>query len=259
MSPYRTGYSSGSYGYGSGSGLHGYSTSSRGSSTSQCRYATLSAPQTDTTPRRRRMTIQDMLNPAGDDERHFSGSQSSLSSSEDDRRSPGNHRHLPIPRPENRARRPGTHSHRSTNLHVSGSGRRRSGQSRQSSRSPSSSSDVEPRTRPFRPAYTTEEVHFLWYLRIDRGYLWPDIQTAFNARFSHSTGRQRKTTGLQCRYYRLLDQNGLPQVRDIPRTADVVQRYGMRANLARAGQRVSYSWLGGEYPNNAYGHILEER
>jgi len=257
MSSYRAGYSSGSYGY--GSGPNAYSTSSRGSSTGHYQYSSLSAPQTDTTSRRRSMTIQDMLNPAGEDERQSSKSQSSQSSSDDERRPPGSHRHLPVSQRDSRAPRSGPQSRRGYTSHTSGGGARRLGHARRPARSPSSSPDVQPRTRPFRPAYTTEEVHFIWYLRIDRGYLWPDIKNAFNARFSHRSGDIRKVSGLQCRYYRLLDQNGMPQVRNIPRTADVVQRYGMRANLARAGQRVPYSWLGGEYPNNAYGQILEEK
>lgn len=73
------------------------------------------------------------------------------------------------------------------------------------------------------------------YLRIDRGYLWPDLKDAFNARFSQS----RAVSGLQCRYYRLIEQNHMPQVRNMTRTADTVQRYGMRAALAQAGIRKS--------------------
>lgn len=243
MSSHRTGYSSGSYGYGSGSGLNAYSTSRRGSGTGHRQYANLCAPQIDTNSRRRSMAIQDMLNPAGRDEGYSSGSQSSPSSSENERRPSGSYRHLPDPRPSSRAPRSVPHSRRSTTSHMFGSGSRRPSLARQPSRrSPSTSPDVQPRTRSFRPTYTTEEGHFIWYLRIDRGYLWPDIQNAFNARFSHGAGDRRRTSGLQCRYYRLLDQNGLPKVRNIPRTADVVQRYGMRANLARAGQHLSYSW-----------------
>ena len=67
------------------------------------------------------------------------------------------------------------------------------------------------------------------YLRIDRGYLWPDLKDAFNARFAE----RRDTGGLQCRFYRLLTQNHLSQVRDMTRTADTVQKYGMRSTLER--------------------------
>lgn len=74
------------------------------------------------------------------------------------------------------------------------------------------------------------------YLRIDRGYLWPDLKDAFNVRFS----QKRAIGGLQCRYYRLIEQNHMPQVRNMTRTADSVQRYGMRTTLARAGTGKSY-------------------
>ena len=127
--------------------------------------------------------------------------------------------------------------------------------SRRPTRSPSSSPEIAQKTRAFRPAYSTEEQHFIWYLRIDRGYLWHDLLEAFNARFSRNGGR-RELSGLQCRYYRLLGQYGIPQERML-RTADVVQRHGMRASLARAKCHVTYPWLSGQYPNNAYGQVLD--
>jgi len=126
--------------------------------------------------------------------------------------------------------------------------------SRQSKKSPRSGTHTR-RSSKYRPAYSTEEQHFIWYLRNDVGYLWPDLLDAFNARFSRNGGR-RGLSGLQCRYYRLLGQYGIPQVRML-RNADVVQRYGMKANLASAENCVTYPWLSGQYPNNAYGEVLD--
>ena len=213
----------------------------------------LNAAQGDSASRRRSMTIQDMLNPSNEEVRHSPQSTSSQFSSDDDIRSSENQARVPVPHQSKKSPRSGTHARRTSSSYTSKNGSRRP--SRRPSRSPSSSPEVAQKTRAFRPAYSTEEVHFIWYLRIDRGYLWPDLLDAYNARFSRNGGR-RELTGLQCRYYRLLGQNGIPQVRML-RTADVVQRYGMRACLARAGYRVTYPWLGGQYPNNAYGQVLE--
>ena len=113
--------------------------------------------------------------------------------------------------------------------------------SRRPTRSLSSSPEIAQKTRVFRPAYSTEEQHFIWYLRIDRGYFWPDLLDAFNARFARPGGG-RELSGLQCRYYRLLGQYGIPNVTG--RNAEVVQKYGMKATLERAGCSVTYPWLG---------------
>lgn len=50
----------------------------------------------------------------------------------------------------------------------------------------------------------------------------------------------------------------MPQVRNMTRTADSVQRYGMRASLEAAGHCIDYPWMDGEYPANAYGQVLRE-
>ena len=170
---------------------------------------------------RRSMAIQNMLNP-----------------SDEEVRPSGNLSRAPVSHQSKKSPRSSTHT-------------------RRSSTSQSGSPEIVQKTQAFRPAYSTEEQHFIWYLRIDRGYLWPKVLDAFNARFSHNSGR-RKLSGLQCRYYRLLNQHGIPKVRML-RTADVEQKYGMRASLARAGNSVTYPWLSGQYPNNAYGQVLDDK
>ena len=162
-------------------------------------YDSENVAQGDATPRRRGMTIQDMLNPSDEEVRQSS-------------------------------RRP--------------------------TRSLSSSPEIAQKTRVFRPAYSTEEQHFIWYLRIDRGYLWPDLLDAFNARFARPGGG-RELSGLQCRYYRLLGQYGIPNV--TRRDAEVVQKYGMKATLERAGCSVTYPWLGDQYVHNPYSQVLDVR
>ena len=239
-------------GYGLGQGANAFGSGTHGGDFCHQQIIGLNAAQGDAISRRRSMTIQDMLNPSDEEVKHSPQTTSSQFSSDEDLRPSANHSRTPVSRQSKKSPRSDTHARRSAS-YTSKDGSRRP--SRRPTRSPSSSPEIAQKTRAFRPAYSTEEQHFIWYLRIDRGYLWPDLLDAFNARFSRNGGR-RELSGLQCRYYRLLGQYGMPQVRML-RTADVVQRYGMRASLARAGYRVTYPWLGGQYPNNAYGQVLE--
>lgn len=211
----------------------------------------------DGTYRRRSMTIQDMLNPSDEEIKHSPRSQWTQSSSEDDRQPSRYQSRSPISSKGFKSSRSTIHSRRGSTSHVPKGGSRRP--SHRPSRSPSSSPDLSSKEpRAFRHPYTTEEVHFIWYLRIDRGYLWPDLLDAFNAHFCHNGRVKRVLGGLQCRYYRLLGQNSIPQVRML-RTADMVQRYGMMATLARNGCHPTYSWLGGQYQNHAYGEMLDSK
>ena len=199
----------------------------------------------------RSMTIQDMLNPSDEDVRQSPQTMSSQFSSDGDIRPSRNLSRAPVSRQSKKSPRSVTHARRSSTSQTSKDGSRRP--SRRPARSLSSSPEIAQKTRAFRPAYSTEEQHFIWYLRIDRGYLWPDLSDAF--RFCRNRDR-RELSGLQCRYYRLLGQHGMPKVRML-RTADVVQKYGMRASLDRAGTTVTYPWLSDQYPNNAYGQVLD--
>ena len=209
------------------------------------------------TYRRRSMTIQDMLNPSDEEIKRSPKSQWNQSSSEEDRQPSRYHSRSPICKKGFKSSQTTIHTRRGSASHAPKGGSRRP--SHRLNRSPSSSPDLASKeTRAFRHPYTTEEVHFIWYLRIDRGYLWPDLLDAFNAHFCHNGRVKRVLGGLQCRYYRLLGQNNIPQVRML-RTADMVQRYGMIATLARNGCHPTYSWLGGQYQNHAYGEMLDSK
>ncbi|MCJ1468616.1 hypothetical protein MMC07_007245 [Pseudocyphellaria aurata] len=103
----------------------------------------------------------------------------------------------------------------------------------------SSSASSSPGTkerRPFRPAYSDEEAHFIWYCRIDLGYNWWYLTNAYNARFPD---RPRASIGgIQCKYYRHCEATGIPKVRDRGRGARQVLKYGMRS---RTG--LTYPWM----------------
>lgn len=113
----------------------------------------------DTTSRRHIMNIEDILNPADENTR---GHQQPRSSRPYDAgrtayRSQGFVQ-------GHRAPRSGPHSH-GANAYA----RSRGDSGPPSLNRGSGPPDVPPRTRAFRPSYTDEEEHFIWYLRIDVG------------------------------------------------------------------------------------------
>ena len=121
----------------------------------------------DTTSRRRSMNIEDILNPSDENTRRYEQSQSSASY-QAGRTGSRNHGSSQ----GTRAPRSGPHSH----------GANASARSRGGPRPPKGpgSPDVPPRTRDFRPSYTEEQEHFIWYLRIDVRICqyqnpWPDL------------------------------------------------------------------------------------
>lgn len=111
----------------------------------------------DTTSRRRVMNIENILNPSDENTRRHQQPRSS-ESYEAGGTAYKNHGFIQ----GNRAPRSGPYSH----------GANASARSRGDSGPPpphkgSGLPDVPSRTRAFRPSYTNEEEHFIWYLRID--------------------------------------------------------------------------------------------
>ncbi|KAI4211810.1 MAG: hypothetical protein LQ351_005451 [Letrouitia transgressa] len=80
--------------------------------------------------------------------------------------------------------------------------------------------------REFRPTYSEEEINFIWYHRVDLGYDWNHVLLAFDAQFPN--GQRRDVGGIQCKYYRHLENYGVPQVRQRDRNASAPELYGMR-------------------------------
>lgn len=124
----------------------------------------------DTTSIRRGMNIEEILNPSDDDSRRYQQPQSS-GSYEAGRivsRNPGSLQGDRVPGSGPRS-------------HGANASARSRGISRPRPRSRGSESpDVPSRTRAFRPDYTCEEEHFIWYLRNDvrirrHKVSWPDL------------------------------------------------------------------------------------
>ena len=65
--------------------------------------------------------------------------------------------------------------------------------------------------RPPRFRYSEEEAIFCWYHRVDLGMPWDRVAEEFGRRWPHL---HRKKSGLQCKFYRLLDDFGVEKVRE---------------------------------------------
>ncbi|KIW95843.1 uncharacterized protein Z519_02907 [Cladophialophora bantiana CBS 173.52] len=68
------------------------------------------------------------------------------------------------------------------------------------------------RRRPHSPCkkYTPEQAYFIWYYRTDLEQAWDEVERAFQRQF----GEDRKKPGLQCKFYRLLGEEGVAKVRE---------------------------------------------
>ncbi|KAI4190065.1 MAG: hypothetical protein L6R41_001031 [Letrouitia leprolyta] len=171
-------------------------------------------------PRRHSVAIQDLLNPVGGDD-------------ESPPHQPRPHDNIHYSNNENARRRSSKvnldRGHPSSTRSTSSGVRRSPPRGRE--------------RREFRPTYTEEEVNFIWYHREDLGWDWSLICDAFNRQFPGRdvTGRDlagRDKSGIQCKYYRHLENNGVPQVRQRDRTTSAAENYGMRANTG-----LWYPWM----------------
>ncbi|RMD42217.1 hypothetical protein DV735_g2907, partial [Chaetothyriales sp. CBS 134920] len=68
-------------------------------------------------------------------------------------------------------------------------------------------------SRPPRYRYSEEEFHFLWYHKNDLGLAWDRIEEKYRLYFDQC----RSKGGLQCKLYRILEEHGIPKLRDLNR------------------------------------------
>ena len=105
-----------------------------------------------------------------------------------------------------------------------------------SSRAGSLSRPTQPRAP--RPKYSMEEDHFIWYQRIDLEKDWKEVSHAFNEYFRdrHRDGE----SGLQCRFYRILDAAGVPNIRSLKNSNDKerIAQFGLVQQT-----RYRYTWM----------------
>lgn len=109
-----------------------------------------------------------------------------------------------------RQRQPGS-SEQASNRHQTVRRQRRQSPTRQHGRQLS-----DPVNRPSRPPYTLEQQICIWYLRTDLSMAWREVETRFDAYFPGTRGR----TGLQCRFYRTLEEWGVASIRNRDRSRD---------------------------------------
>jgi hypothetical protein len=81
--------------------------------------------------------------------------------------------------------------------------------------------------REFRHPYQQEEVHFIWYHRVDLAMEWPELREAYTRQFPDR--RRNGYQGMQCKYYRCTDASGIPKSRERNRSSQTAKLYGLRA------------------------------
>lgn len=103
-----------------------------------------------------------------------------------------------------------------------------------------SSSSAGKKRNPPRQGYTNEQALFIWWHRDDKSLSWSKVERAYQRYF----GYRRKTGGLQCKYYRILDRYGVIKVRDQKRwqlregRKDPARKFGMEATT-----KLRYRWM----------------
>ncbi|KAL9639646.1 MAG: hypothetical protein Q9164_000802 [Protoblastenia rupestris] len=214
-------------------------TSTSGRSNSQHTRSSLTT--SNSSPRRRLMAIQDMLNPFMEDVRpSASPSLSTVSELEGNGRasaSPSLSSESGIDEDDHSLGRGAVSADRDrspTSRRSSRRGRLSSSARSRSSRS-SMSPDVQARSRAFRPAYNDEMANFIWFLKVDLGRQWDDILIEYNRQFPEDT---RDKGGLQCKFYRHIKKYNIPQTRFQQRNTNGSSRFGTLANTRRR-----YPWM----------------
>lgn len=87
------------------------------------------------------------------------------------------------------------------------------------STSDSSTKPIRRKQRAPRPPckkYSTEQEYFVWYYRTDLGQDWDEVER----KYEHQFGDKRGKAGLQCKFYRVLDDHGVKKVREQTRSGE---------------------------------------
>ncbi|KAG8531568.1 uncharacterized protein KY384_003198 [Bacidia gigantensis] len=108
-------------------------------------------------------------------------------------------------------------------------------QSSRSSTSPGPQSDTQTDPRPFRPPYKEEESDFLWFYQIDLRASWKETNVAFERTFGT---KMRDQSGLQCKFYRVIEGQGVPKVRQLKKNYEDWGQFGMWQR-----RRIRYPWM----------------
>ncbi|EED11714.1 conserved hypothetical protein [Talaromyces stipitatus ATCC 10500] len=112
--------------------------------------------------------------------------------------------------------------------------------------------------RPPRPRYTCEEMHFIWYHRVDLKKEWSDCIAAFNEHFCSQGHTERKIPGIQCKLYRFMYAQKCPTVRKTQRSKNrILPKHGVVDWC-----RVSYPWMKAEHQRllrNDEGYCIDGR
>ncbi|RMZ92178.1 hypothetical protein DV736_g574, partial [Chaetothyriales sp. CBS 134916] len=104
-------------------------------------------------------------------------------------------------------------------------------------------------SRPPRYRYSEEEFHFLWYHKNDLGLAWDRIEEKYRLYFDQC----RSKGGLQCKLYRILEEHGIPKLRDLNRGTHRRGASGRHVTRVNFMDHVStrYEWMLPEHGGGA--------
>ncbi|KIW50296.1 hypothetical protein PV05_11897 [Exophiala xenobiotica] len=97
--------------------------------------------------------------------------------------------------------------------------------------------------KPPREKYTEEEAYFIWYHRIDLNMPWNKVLEAYSRNFAET----RKKAGLQCRFYRIVDQHKVKKVRQQGRPERNTRGYHIEKFGVIAQTDRRYHWMRPEH------------
>ncbi len=98
--------------------------------------------------------------------------------------------------------------------------------------------------RAARPKYDHEMSYFIWFHRTDLGMSWNDVRDAFNKYF-HKT---RDVPGIQSKYYRVLNDHGVPSIRQQRRGRETPRDSNNDAKMRDVVKGVHYAWMNDRIP-----------
>lgn len=192
----------------------------------------------DSVSRRRGMAIEDMLNPSREEDTSSASDSSSSDEAEDYRRRPSSSSQRRLASTQSRVSSHRQHSPRS---------RRQSPPRRGGATSSAQANDVPVRSREFRPKYTEEEDHFMWFHKDDLRFSWEQVHREYKKHFPDAP--RDRVNGLQCRYYRVIEKHGCPKKRAQDHMVENSKAYNMWERTRR-----SYAWMD-PYANQLTGKL----
>jgi hypothetical protein len=98
--------------------------------------------------------------------------------------------------------------------------------------------------RAARPKYTPEMAYAIWWFKADMRQSWPEVRASFNSLFPEF----RDVSGIQSKYYRVLEDHGVPKIREQRRGRGTPPDSNHDVKLRDRCPEVYYPWMDSPLP-----------